>query len=206
MSSCSLFTIRFLCPILTNDQILLSPSPKSIVETDSSSDDESVQSTVLLRRNNKFNKAKLDRNFLLANVKKHMRVEGLKNVENFDEAVFLEDADDFCEGGGKSENFGAPNNYDDEGEELASDGKRIGKRKKKKRKGIKRGSEDVGDEGSSFGDNGENHESGIEEEFEEMESSIFGETVGSSNATWVECDRCKKVSELIRLLLSLNGF
>ena len=25
------------------------------------------------------------------------------------------------------------------------------------------------------------------------ESSIFGETTGASNATWVECDRCKKV-------------
>ena len=183
-------------------QIPLSPNHlQSIVETDSSSDDESVQSTVLLRRNNKFNKGckvKLDRNFLLANVKKHMRVEGLKNVQNFDEQVFLEDADDFCEGGGKSENF-IPPNYDDEGEELASDGKRIGKRKKKKRKGIKRGSEDVEDEGSSFGDNGENHESGVEEEFGEIESSIFGETAGSSNATWVECDRCKKVSELIRM-------
>jgi hypothetical protein len=26
------------------------------------------------------------------------------------------------------------------------------------------------------------------------ESSIFGQTTGSSNATWVECDKCKKVS------------
>ena len=29
---------------------------------------------------------------------------------------------------------------------------------------------------------------------EEEESSIFGQTTGASNATWVECDRCKKVS------------
>ena len=25
------------------------------------------------------------------------------------------------------------------------------------------------------------------------DSSIFGQTTGSSNATWVECDKCKKV-------------
>jgi len=28
------------------------------------------------------------------------------------------------------------------------------------------------------------------------ESSIFGQTTGSSNATWVECDKCKKVSSM----------
>ena len=30
---------------------------------------------------------------------------------------------------------------------------------------------------------------------EEEESSIFGQTAGASNATWVECDRCKKVRD-----------
>ena len=29
---------------------------------------------------------------------------------------------------------------------------------------------------------------------EDEETSIFGQTAGSANATWVECDRCKKVS------------
>jgi len=29
------------------------------------------------------------------------------------------------------------------------------------------------------------------------ESSIFGQTTGSSNATWVECDKCKKVSHVL---------
>ena len=132
-----------------------------------------------------------------------MRVEGLKSVQNFDKAVFLEDADEYCDGSKSDVNAtNTINNmgkYDDEGEELASDGKRIGKRKKKKRRGIKRGSEDISESGedvSSHGDGfGENHENntGVSEEFEEEEISIFGQTTGSSNATWVECDRCKKV-------------
>jgi len=32
------------------------------------------------------------------------------------------------------------------------------------------------------------------EEVDRDEGSIFGQTTGSSNATWVECDKCKKVS------------
>lgn len=129
-------------------------------------------------------------------------------MSNFDEAVFLEDADDYCDGGGgkndsSSNNGVIANNgvmYDDEGEELASDGKRIGKRKKKKRRGVKRGSEEVSESGEEAGSvyGGENADhrdsSGKEEEvFQEEETSIFGQTAGSSNATWVECDRCKKV-------------
>ncbi len=30
-------------------------------------------------------------------------------------------------------------------------------------------------------------------DFERDEGSIFGQTTGSSNSTWVECDKCKKV-------------
>jgi hypothetical protein len=142
-----------------------------------------------------------------------MRVEGLKTVQNFDENVFLEDAEDYCDGVNRGISGDIHNNggttamgvmYDEEGEELASDGKRIGKRKKKKRSRgtVKRGSEELSELGgeetgsSHGGDNGENHQDGSgadEEFFEEEESSIFGQTVGSSSATWVECDRCKKV-------------
>lgn len=35
-----------------------------------------------------------------------------------------------------------------------------------------------------------------ENEFERDEGSIFGQTTGSSNSTWVECDKCKKVRSL----------
>lgn len=38
-------------------------------------------------------------------------------------------------------------------------------------------------------------------ELERDEGSIFGQTTGSSNSTWVECDKCKKVSENIFLLI-----
>ena len=35
-------------------------------------------------------------------------------------------------------------------------------------------------------------------ETERDEGSIFGQTTGSSNATWVECDKCKKVSLVLQ--------
>ena len=136
-------------------------------------------------------------------------------MSNFDEAVFLEDACDYvCDGknvDSTSNSNGVANNngvmYDEEGEELASDGKRIGKRKKKKRRGVKRGSEEVSESGNEEapgsvhgGENANDSNRGMEEEvFEEEETSIFGQTVGSSNATWVECDRCKKVRLELRV-------
>jgi hypothetical protein len=137
-----------------------------------------------------------------------MRIEGLKSLSNFNEAAFLEDAEEYCGGDEAEVNQVAPT-YDEMGEELASDGKRIGKRKKKKKRGFhKRGSEETGmsesgedDYGGGEGENQGADSSGLEEYnnaemMEEEESSIFGQTAGSNNATWVECDRCKKVRVL----------
>ena len=38
------------------------------------------------------------------------------------------------------------------------------------------------------------------------ESSIFGQTTGSSNATWVECDKCQKVSQTPLLFFLFGTF
>jgi hypothetical protein len=40
---------------------------------------------------------------------------------------------------------------------------------------------------------------------EDAEISIFGQTTGASNATWVECDRCKKV-RIVSKIAFLTSF
>ena len=40
---------------------------------------------------------------------------------------------------------------------------------------------------------------GVEEQEDEEESSMFGQSSGSNNATWVECDKCKKVWQIMKL-------
>ena len=106
--------------------------------------------------------------------------------------------------------------------DLAIDGRRIGKRRKKKKKkgavaaaaAAAAGQQqiDVPMESSGADNTPMTDKSGNDDEWEnnnagtdnngedvefvaqEEEESIFGQTQGSSNATWVECDRCKKVS------------
>jgi hypothetical protein len=80
-------------------------------------------------------------------------------------------------------------------------------RKKKKRRGRRSKEEEAS---AIAGGAGSDHEvDGTEEVTSEImsvdepreldidrdEVSIFGATTGSSNATWVECDKCKKVSD-----------
>lgn len=181
---------------------------------------------------------KLDRHSIQAAMRKHLRLEGMKSVRNFDDMAFLDDAEDYVErgGGGGSKrvrslspqpsssseaNGGGGNNVPDE--DLASDGRRIGKRRKKKK--GKRGSGggnavDQSDLPTEAGGGGDvDTPMGTEDEWEEnaavessvagdddgeyageeMESSIFGQTEGASNATWVECDRCKKVRSIMSI-------
>ena len=42
-------------------------------------------------------------------------------------------------------------------------------------------------------------------DFERDEGSIFGQTTGSSNATWVECDKCGKVRH-VKLKLCVRSY
>lgn len=82
---------------------------------------------------------------------------------------------------------------------VRSGSQRRGGRKKKKRKQGKRSKEE--DSGLSSGtsdsevvvekSSGKGESTNAKEVYED--SSIFGPTTGSSHATWVECDKCKKV-------------
>lgn len=52
--------------------------------------------------------------------------------------------------------------------------------------------------------NKESKTGSVEKGFERDESSIFGQTTGSSNSTWVECDKCGKVRTSPIFLASLH--
>jgi hypothetical protein len=95
---------------------------------------------------------------------------------------------------------GAPPGVDTED----ADSRRGGRKKKKK---GKRGKEedrissssktsDLDVSGTTGGTS-----SGNDNEYERDEGSIFGQTTGSSNSTWVECDKCKKVSYTLPRIL-----
>ncbi|KAK1736934.1 cobyrinate a,c-diamide synthase [Skeletonema marinoi] len=160
----------------------------------------------------------LNRNTLLVAMKRHMRMEAMNTLSNFDGKSFLEDAEEYVERGGKaSSSFVVnkaptvlPDNNDDE--ELDVNGRRIGKRRKKKKQNRRGGggnafmsTPDASIGGQGVGSGGMDDDdgvggggvdsSGFDEDSlmaEDAEISIFGQTAGSSNATWVECDRCKK--------------
>jgi len=183
----------------------------SVVDTDSS-DDEDYNP----RRG--VGKPILNRNTLLVAMKRHMRMEAMNTLSNFDGKSFLEDAEEYVERGGKaSSSFVVnkaptvlPDNNDDE--ELDVNGRRIGKRRKKKKHNRRGGggnafmsTPDASIGGQGVGSGGMDDDdgvggggvdsSGFDEDSlmaEDAEISIFGQTAGSSNATWVECDRCKK--------------
>ena len=71
-------------------------------------------------------------------------------------------------------------------------------RKKKRKKGVRRKADDLAvvedDNGRTDEPPPVVDEPRSDEIAERDEGSIFGQTTGSSNATWVECDKCKKVS------------
>ena len=188
---------------------------------------------------------KVDRNTIMIAMRKHLRLEGMKSVRNFDGTAFMEDAEEYLVRGGSgsgskrsrslsprpsSTNNNVGGGEEEEEEDLAVDGRRIGKRRKKKKKGGKVGAaassssgqlSDVPNDSGTGGvdtpmsgsgnddggggdwEDGKDDSGGggtaakdANEDFipEEEEISIFGQTAGASNATWVECDRCKKVS------------
>jgi hypothetical protein len=71
---------------------------------------------------------------------------------------------------------------------------KVGRKKKKKgRRG--RDEERTSSKHSSENDvsGGTGPGAGGNEDYERDEGSIFGQTTGASNSTWVECDKCKKV-------------
>ena len=194
----------------------------SVVDTDSSDDEEYTP------RRNVIGNPIMNRNTLLVAMKRHMRMEAMNAVSNFDGKTFLEDAEEYVERGGKaSSSFVVnkapavlPDNNDDE--ELDVNGRRIGKRRKKKKQNRRGGGgnafmsspSDAGIGGQGVGSGGMDDDdvgggggvdsSAIDDDSlmgEDAEISIFGQTTGASNATWVECDRCKKVRRIFDYFL-----
>jgi len=197
----------------------------SVVDTDSSDDeDEYGNSYNPNRRFNAVGKPILNRNTLLVAMKRHLRMEAMNTLSNFDGKSFLEDAEEYVARGGKASRssfvvnkapFVPDNNYEEE--ELDVNGRRIGKRRKKKKNRRGGGGNafmntpDVGqnggiggmDDDDAAGGGGGVDSSAIDEDSlmgDDAEISIFGQTTGASNATWVECDRCKKVRRRLTII------
>jgi hypothetical protein len=137
----------------------------SIVLTDSDNDDH--------QHMYKGKSLRLDRNFLMQAARKHLWMERVN--------------------GGNATGAGPGANADD------ADSRRGGRKKKKKGKTPKE--DDRGNNAPVKTRNDTeaactivgNTSATTEKVFERDEGSIFGQTTGSSNSTWVECDKCKKV-------------
>jgi len=204
---------------------------------------------------NNVNNRRVDRNTLMMAMRRHLRIEGTKTVRNFDKETFLEDAENYLDdasgnnrGGARRRNnrgvspvpraeydgFGAAGGDMMPEEDLAADGRKIGKRRKKKKRGksssstqqpeYASGSAAEGGTSSGVDASGSGNDDDVWEDdnyysaavdstlnavandydndadAEEEEISIFGQTAGASNATWVECDRCKKVTSLVPIV------
>jgi hypothetical protein len=189
----------------------------SIVETDSSDDEDDDRTIYAIasgasssKRGNygadaTISMLRLDRSTIMKAMRKRLRIEELRGVmdtsgvnkKRANSVVLVEEYND---------NAIDANANDDAkvGDSDSGRGNRKKKRKKAKRSvrpgvveasnGIVIGSgstldnvQDLGMDKSEQGDTNEEDPLGADE------SSIFGQTTGSSNATWVECDKCKKV-------------
>ena len=92
----------------------------------------------------------------------------------------------------------------DDGDFERGDGSR-GSRKKKRKKVSRRDKESEENAVSCEvvpGRDGLNGRTEDQRDDERDEGSIFGQTTGSSNATWVECDKCKKVRKAFESMTS----
>jgi len=160
----------------------------SIVDTDTDDDDHQYVY--------KGQSVRLDRNYLLQAAKKHVWLgggvhagksqPGTSNIQVVDE--------DFDE--------------DDEDEEILSAGDSTMKKSSKSSKSSKdkkkrgrnqytgRGKGDDGVQKDAMEGSGMSRDlsgsSSADDVMERDEGSIFGQTTGASNSTWVECDKCKK--------------
>ncbi|GFH45608.1 hypothetical protein CTEN210_02082 [Chaetoceros tenuissimus] len=169
--------------------------PGSIVDTDSSDDEDDERNVYAVSGGHHkrgmydaedATKIRIDRSVIVRAARKRLRIEGMKGVmdtstggvrKRANSVIIVEDKE--------SGNPLSPI--------AATDGE--GGRKNKRKKGKRHGedgeidgeddkslTEEIGLEGDDLG----------EDMMGADEISIFGQTTGSSNATWVECDRCKK--------------
>eukprot|EP00934_Nitzschia_sp_Nitz4_P003776 Nitzschia sp. Nitz4//scaffold122_size67431//51560//53101//NITZ4_006093-RA/size67431-augustus-gene-0.53-mRNA-1//1//CDS//3329534427//3766//frame0 len=144
----------------------------SIVDTDS--DDDDRQFTY------KGQAVRLDRNYLIQTARKSLWLE--RNNVGVSTSPVSGGSSNAPAAAAASANEAAQPEGDDDESRPARGGNR------KKKKG--RRSKEEERSGASFGKGGD--AGGNNAEFERDEGSIFGQTTGSSNSTWVECDKCKK--------------
>lgn len=206
----------------------------SIVDTDSSNDDDDDRNILVAAPSSADGRSRkhpssgsatstvrLDRNVMLAAMRKRLRIEAMKGSGNVIESKLsklraMADAGDFADGisnqstaaGVQPQPQPGPR---DENERDAAAAARGRKKKKNKRKRGKHQQTAHNVDGTFVGhaDDVEHHDAELpptnmdsmdidehEEDPEDIdgedESSIFAQTTGSSNATWVECDKCKK--------------
>lgn len=152
----------------------------SIVDTDS--DDDDLQYTY------KGESVRLDRSYLVQAARKHLWLE--RNAMGGDSGGNNNSAGGTSVGGSGSNEGSIADGEDAESRRSrgsTSKKKKKGKRAKEEERGGKPGDVDAANIVGTSTPSGEN-------DFERDEGSIFGQTTGSSNSTWVECDKCKKVS------------
>lgn len=194
----------------------------SIVETDSS-DDEDDERTIFAIASGTASSSKrgtygadatismlrLDRATITRAMRKRLRIEEMRGVmdtsgvlkKRANSVVLVEDNND---NGVTS----------DDGKIGDTESGRGGGRKKKRKKAKRTVRAGVPEDGTcitigtsqtdsdEFGFDKGGQFDGNEDDMGADESSIFGQTTGSSNSTWVECDKCGKVSFLMDLLLN----
>ncbi|EJK54272.1 hypothetical protein THAOC_26123, partial [Thalassiosira oceanica] len=180
----------------------------SIVETDSSDDDEEYAYDPSAGRS-----GAIDRHVLQSAAKKYLRMDGQRSLKGFDPATFRMDADDYAEGRARASSPSKrprgrcarwrPRRTGGGGRRGARSARRCPPRRGRRSRATRRGDERAPavqppqNAGAGGADGqpqqGEVYFDGDEGAGEEEETSIFGATQGAKNATWVECDRCKKV-------------
>jgi hypothetical protein len=192
----------------------------SIVDTDSSDDEEDDRAIYATsggaggHKRGMYSEEEatlihLDRSVIARAARKRLRIEGMKGVmdttgnrKRANSIVIVDDKD----GGNPLSPMAA-------GDALSGDessGGRTGRKKKRKKgKRTSRSAEDDAINGNDIPQppEGLNVLDGADlgdDIIGADESSIFGQTTGSSNATWVECDKCKKVRDFTYCSLNFD--
>jgi len=127
------------------------------------------------------NSTRLDRTTIAAAMKKRLRMESMRHASSYNRSGGANVVDSSCiKSPGTVMSSPQPHSGDGEDDDKSKKGK------KRKGGGIKNENDGLSDEDAESGTEDGGPVDG------EDEGSIFGQTTGSSNATWVECDRCKK--------------
>lgn len=192
----------------------------SVVETDSSDDEDHYRNIVVvaggagnsvLGGDSRTHTIRLDRSMLMHNMRKRAIMEGRRStmiggnvVEVGGKKRAFEDATEVNAGEGSNASMAAGSAaFDSSNEDKASGGRGKKKKRKKGKRGGARNAEVSGsvnangyDADVAKGDSRIISDTGDEDDDIRSafgdESSVFGQTTGSTNSTWIQCDKCGK--------------